>query len=69
MVKLNKKGHSRLVKVRAVAEEEETLVPGEVTAPPDEAAAPDQTVSVAVSPSDVLKMFFQVCVCVLLFLR
>ncbi|KAL8475557.1 hypothetical protein ACS0TY_028276 [Phlomoides rotata] len=51
--------YSRPVKVRAVAEEEETLVAGEETAPPDEAAAPDQTVSVAVSPSDVLKMFFQ----------
>ncbi|KAI3474854.1 hypothetical protein Pfo_030165, partial [Paulownia fortunei] len=33
--------------------------PEEETSPPPAAAAPDQAVSVAVSPSDVLTMFFQ----------
>ncbi|KAK6155162.1 hypothetical protein DH2020_009410 [Rehmannia glutinosa] len=59
VVKLNKHGKSRPTKVRAVAEEEETLVPEGETSPPPAAAAPDQTVSVPVSPSDVLTMFFQ----------
>lgn len=46
--------------VRAVAEEEGTLIPEEEAAPPAADAAAEQTVSVAVSPSDVLTMFFQV---------
>lgn len=45
--------------VRAVAEEEGTLIPDEEAAPPAADAAAE-TVSVSVSPSDVLTMFFQV---------
>ncbi|KAL3813769.1 hypothetical protein ACJIZ3_015037 [Penstemon smallii] len=41
-------------KVRAVAEDEETLVPEQEISP-----SQDHTVSVPVSPSDVLTMFFQ----------
>ncbi|KAL2240489.1 uncharacterized protein LOC105177167 [Sesamum indicum] len=48
----NKHSFLRPTKVRAVAEEEET-------ASPPASAVPDQPVSVAVSPSDVLTMFFQ----------
>lgn len=55
----SKYGYSTRTKVRAVAEEGETLVSEEDTSPPPDAAV-DQTVSVAVSPSDVLTMFFQV---------
>ncbi|KAL0350972.1 UNVERIFIED_CONTAM: hypothetical protein Sradi_4246400 [Sesamum radiatum] len=55
----NKHSFLRPTKVRAVAEEEEALVPEEETAPPPASAAPDQPVSVAVSLSDVLTMFFQ----------
>ncbi|KAL0343963.1 UNVERIFIED_CONTAM: hypothetical protein Sangu_1283700 [Sesamum angustifolium] len=55
----NKHSFLRPTKVRAVAEEEEALVPEEETATPPASAAPDQPVSVAVSPSDVLTMFFQ----------
>ncbi|KAK4393030.1 GPI ethanolamine phosphate transferase 1, partial [Sesamum angolense] len=55
----NKHSFLRPTKVRAVAEEEEALVPEEETAPPPASAAPDQPVSVAISPSDVLTMFFQ----------
>ncbi|KAK4417734.1 hypothetical protein Salat_2186100 [Sesamum alatum] len=55
----NKHSFLRPTKVRAVAEEEEALVPEEETSPPPASAAPDQPVSVAVSPSDVLTMFFQ----------
>lgn len=66
-VSFNKRRLLRPSKLRAVAEEEGILVPEQETSPPD-AAAPDQTVSVAVSPSDVLTMFFQVgvlfrCLC------
>lgn len=43
-----------------MAEEEETLVSEEETSPPPADAVPDQTVSVPVSPSDVLTMLFQV---------
>ncbi|GFP98889.1 hypothetical protein PHJA_002032800 [Phtheirospermum japonicum] len=59
VVKFNKHGKLGLTTVRAVAEEEETLVPEEETPPSPAAAISDQTVSVAVSPSDVLTMFFQ----------
>ncbi|KAL2505126.1 Heavy metal transport/detoxification superfamily protein [Abeliophyllum distichum] len=55
----------RPTKIRSVAEEEETLVPEdeaqqetEASQPPDD-ATPDQTVSVPVSTSDVLTMFFR----------
>lgn len=54
--------HNRVLRpfeVRAVAEGEDALVQeGEL--PPPEADASGQTVSVPVSPSDVLTMFFQV---------
>ncbi|KAG8384787.1 hypothetical protein BUALT_Bualt04G0154800 [Buddleja alternifolia] len=59
VVKFNKHSSFRPTKVRAVAEEEETLIPEEETSPPPAAAASDQTVSVPVSPSDVLNMLFQ----------
>ncbi|KAL2528895.1 uncharacterized protein Fot_21496 [Forsythia ovata] len=55
----------RPTKIRAVAEEEETLVPEAEAqqeteaSPPPAAATPDQTVSVPVSTSDVLTMLFQ----------
>ncbi|XP_073157512.1 uncharacterized protein [Henckelia pumila] len=49
--KTNKCNSRRPTRSRALAEEEETLVP--------EAATTDQTVSVSISPSDVLNMFFQ----------
>ncbi|KAI3462983.1 hypothetical protein Pfo_019646 [Paulownia fortunei] len=59
-VKFNKHSFLGPSKVRAVAEEEDILVPEQETSlPPAAAPAPDQTVSVAVSPSDVLTMFFQ----------
>ncbi|KAL3624209.1 hypothetical protein CASFOL_033025 [Castilleja foliolosa] len=58
-VKFNKHAKLRSSKVRAVAEEEETLVPEEETPPSPASEVSDQAVSVAVSPSDVLKMFFQ----------
>ncbi|XP_073278363.1 uncharacterized protein [Primulina huaijiensis] len=47
----------RPTKLRALAEEEETLVPEQEF--PSPAVTTDQTVSVAVSPSDILTMFFQ----------
>ncbi|KAL1538604.1 hypothetical protein AAHA92_27330 [Salvia divinorum] len=56
---LFKHPNSRRVIVRAVAEEEGTLTPEEEASPPAADAAADQTVSVAVSPSDVLTMLFQ----------
>lgn len=46
-------------KLRAVAEGEEATITSEQEASPPEAETSDQTVSVAVSPSDVLTMFFQ----------
>ncbi|KAL3632158.1 hypothetical protein CASFOL_025142 [Castilleja foliolosa] len=58
-VKFNKHNKSRFTKIRAVEEEQETLVQEEETPPPPAAALSDQTVSVAVSPSDLLTMFFQ----------
>lgn len=58
-LKSSKQQISRRTIVRAVAEEEGTLVSEEETSPPPADAAPDQTVSVAVSPSDVLTMLFQ----------
>ncbi|KAH6830234.1 hypothetical protein C2S53_000203 [Perilla frutescens var. hirtella] len=58
-LKFSKQRNSRRTIVRAVAEEEETLVTEEETSAPAADAASDQTVSVAVSPSDVLTMFFQ----------
>ncbi|KAL6518860.1 hypothetical protein OROHE_017613 [Orobanche hederae] len=57
VVKFNK--HGKLRPIRAASEEEKTIVPEEGTSPPLSAATSDQTVSVAVSPSDVLTMFFQ----------
>ncbi|CAI9777350.1 unnamed protein product [Fraxinus pennsylvanica] len=48
-----------LTKIRSVAEEEETLVSVAEASPPPAAATTDQTVSIPVSPSDVLTMLFQ----------
>ncbi|XP_022861891.1 uncharacterized protein LOC111382218 [Olea europaea var. sylvestris] len=45
-------------KIRSVAEEEETLVSEAEASPPPADATTEQTVSVPVSPSDVLTMFF-----------
>ncbi|EYU34701.1 hypothetical protein ABFS82_11G127400 [Erythranthe guttata] len=61
VMKFSKHSLLRSLKVKAVAEEESTLVSEEDTLPPPAAAAavPDPTVSVPVSPSDVLTMFFQ----------
>ncbi|KZV57708.1 metal ion binding protein [Dorcoceras hygrometricum] len=47
----------RPTRLRALAEEEETLVPQQES--PSPAVTSDQTVSVSVSPSDILTMFFQ----------
>ncbi|KAL2528815.1 Heavy metal transport/detoxification superfamily protein [Forsythia ovata] len=61
----SKRRFLRPTKIRAVAEEEETLVPEAEAqqeteaSPPPAAATPDQTVSVPVSTSDVLTMLFQ----------
>ncbi|KAL3629254.1 hypothetical protein CASFOL_026476 [Castilleja foliolosa] len=57
--KFSKHDKSRSTKLRAVEEEQETLVQEEETPPPPAAGVSDQTVSVAVSPSDLLTMFFQ----------
>ncbi|XP_042025647.1 uncharacterized protein LOC121772567 [Salvia splendens] len=51
--------NSRRAIVRAVAEEEGILIPEEEASPRASEATADQTVSVAVSPSDVLTMLFQ----------
>ncbi|XP_075510730.1 uncharacterized protein LOC142546737 [Primulina tabacum] len=55
--KSNKCNSCRPTKLRALTEEEETLVPEQET--PSPAVTADQTVSVSVSHSDVLTMFFQ----------